>query len=250
MTDTPFPPAFDPFNLMGETRARLGLGEDEATRALQALMPAFWAGLRHTAASPQGLSGLMGAFAPAMNPTSPAGWPGGFAVPGFGDPASAFLERLFPNDAIRKAVLDQVAATTGLRHDALAGMMPAAATLMMGQLARQFAVGPARDWLDAFMTGFARGRPKPTPTPMDMMEPFAQAMSAFFAGFTRTEPEPTSGATAHPADQNARSTDPTATEEAPLASPLGDFLAAGRSMQEGQIRAFEQLFDTLAPNPR
>lgn len=268
MTDSYFP--FDPFALLTETQQRFGLREEDARRATEALMPAFWAGLRHNASAPQGMDALMRAFTPPAfqpggggTPWSGAGvWPGaewmsGQSIPG---PVGAFLSQLFPNEAIRRAVLDQVAATTGLRHDALNAMMPVAATLMMGQMARNFAVGPARELLDAFMAGYARGRPRPAPSPADMMAPFADAMSAFFTGFARAsearpaprvpdpedeeEPEQTAETPEADDSNDAADTPPGGGEQARF---LDDFMAAGRSMQESQIRAFEQLFETLVP---
>ncbi|PTW62389.1 uncharacterized protein DUF937 [Breoghania corrubedonensis] len=289
MTDSVFP--LDPFALMSETQKRFGLREDDARRATEALIPAFWAGLRRNAAAPDGLQALMGAFTPPIfqpgggasaNPWATAGgWSGG-GLPGGGfpggdwmnaaagsGPVGAFMAQIFPNKAIRKAVLDQVAATTGIRQDALDALMPVAATLMMGQLARNFAVGPARDLLDAFMAGFARGRPQPAPSPADMMAPFAEAMSAFFTGFARASQrnQPQSARTPEPEDEEGPVEEENAAQPEGDASPPGaggekgpsaqagtppqyffeDFLTAGRSVQESQIRAFEQLFETFVP---
>ncbi len=295
MTESYFP--LDPFALMAQTQKHFGLGEDEARRATEALMPAFWAGLRRNAGAPNGFEAMMRAFTPpAFQPPSsrPANpwqafgswtpgdmtkvdwgafdwasydWRNAQGGPVYG-PVGAFLAQIFPNDAIRRAVLDQVAATTGIRPDALNALMPVAATLMMGQIARNFAVGPARELLDAFMAGFARGRPQPTPTPADLMAPFAEAMTAFFTGFMRTgTPAAQEKQSAVFEDEGDAPVAPeTAGEEpedgagddegdAPDAHPAAasqarffeDFLAAGRSVQENQIRVFEQLFETLVP---
>ncbi|AXS39383.1 hypothetical protein D1F64_04125 [Breoghania sp. L-A4] len=160
-------------------------------------------------------------------------------------------------------MLDQVAASTGLGRDALSEMMPVAATMMIGSQARNFAVGPARDWLDAFMAGYARGRPKPPPTAAEMMAPFADAMNAFFAGFAGTVP---SGDAAAQERAGARTPEPaaakgddaaqdgtdehTADEAAADGTPgdatLGDLFTASRGIQESQVRAFEKLFETFA----
>lgn len=292
---------------MSQTQQRFGLKEADARRAMEALMPAFWAGLRRNAATPDGMEGLMRAFTPpifqpgggaAANPWAAGpgamwpqgGWPAGGAGAGdwmnaaaAGGPVGAFLTQIFPNKEIRRAVLDHVAATTGIRQDALDALMPVAATLMMGQIARNFAVGPARELLDAFMAGFARGRPQPAPSPVDMMAPFAEAMTAFFSGFARAgerhapqaarpqEPEDEEAADApdldapEPAASASEASGPAASDAAapddedtgPSDKPsaggaqqqrfLNDFLAAGRSMQESQIRAFEQMFDAFVP---
>ncbi len=297
MTESYFP--LDPFALMAQTQKHFGLNEDEARRATEALMPAFWAGLRRNAGAPDGFEAMMRAFTPAAFHTShpkPANpwqafgswtpgdmtkvdwgtfdwasfdWRNAQSAPVYG-PVGAFLAQIFPNDAIRRAVLDQVAATTGIRPDALNALMPVAATLMMGQIARNFAVGPVRDLLDAFMAGFARGRPAPQPTPADLMAPFAEAMSAFFTGFMRAgsppstqkhssfyeeEGDATGAAGSEEAGQNetaaADNSEPAAAAEEPTTGSharfFDDFLAAGRSVQENQIRAFEQLFETLVP---
>ncbi|WP_321499347.1 DUF937 domain-containing protein [Breoghania sp.] len=297
MTESYFP--LDPFALMAQTQKHFGLDEDEARRATEALMPAFWAGLRRNAGSPDGLEAVMRAFTPPAfqssrskpaNPWQAFGawapgdmtkvdwgafdwasfdWGNAQAAPVYG-PVGAFLARIFPNDAIRRAVLDQVAATTGIRPDALNALMPVAATLMMGQIARNFAVGPARDLLDAFMAGFARGRPAPQPTPADLMAPFAEAMSAFFTGFMRAgAPEAAEKQSSFyedesdaPDGEEVEEADPSETtgaegtgqDAATKRSAGGDqahflegILAAGRSVQENQIRVFEQLFETLVP---
>lgn len=280
MTDNVFP--LDPFALLAETQKRFGIGQEEARRATEALMPAFWAGLRRNAAAPNGYESLLRAFTPPIfqQATSggmaqmpgmpwlggnwpkdawPTDWTGGRSPT---NPVEAFLQFVFPNEAIRRAVLDQVAATTGIRHDALNSMMPVVATLMMGQIARNFAVGPARDMLDAFMAGYARGRPQPAPTPADMMAPFAEAMSAFLSGFTRAGERRTEAPAPEHEDEEEAAPPEEEPEEAPEATAAAsgaapgamsgaglfdEFLAAGRSMQESQIRAFEQLFETLAP---
>ncbi|MDJ0930129.1 hypothetical protein [Breoghania sp.] len=187
-------------------------------------------------------------------------------------PVGAFLSQVFPNKVMRQVVFDHVAATTGIRQDALDALMPVAATLMMGQMARNFAVGPARDLLDAFMAGFARGRSRPTPTPADLMAPFAEAISAFLTGFMRAgststfETAPTPERRCPPEHENEGvyedmeeegepepETAQGAADPEPSGSALAstcfleDFLAAGRSVRESQIRAFEQLFETLTP---
>ena len=232
-------PPFDPMTVFAEARERFGLDEADVNRAMAGLMPAFWAGLRHSAGSPSGLAALMAAFTSPDSATgaSMSGFPG----------ADALVERLFPNEAIRKAVLDQVAASTGLGRDALTEMMPVAATLMMGSTARNFAVGPARDWLDAFMAGYARGRPKAPPTPAEMMAPFTDAMNAFFSGFAgadRTDAEP--APRQQPEAAGSTESDDEATEAEDQIA-MQDFFAASRDIQESQVRAFEQLFETFAP---
>lgn len=234
---------FDPMAMLSEARKRFGLDEADVNRAMAGLMPAFWAGMRHSAGSPSGLAALMQSFTP----------PGFGASAGDFSGANAFVDQLFPNEAIRKAVLDQVAATTGVGRDALAEMMPVAATLTMGQAARNFTVGPAREWLDAFMTGYARGRPKPPPTPAEMMAPFADAMNAFFSGFAgidkddKPTPQPQPAPQADPEPEAAAASSPADDVEPEDVSSMRDFLAAGRHIQESQVRAFEQLFETLVP---
>lgn len=232
---------FDPMAMFAEARKRFGLDEADVNRAVAGLIPAFWAGMRHSAATPGGLQELMSAFTP---PNFDKGSQAGVAS------ADAFLQQVFPNDAIRQAVLDQVAATTGVGRDALAEMMPVAATMMMGSAARDFAVGPARDWLDAFMVGFARGRPKPPPTPAEMMAPFADAMNAFFSGFTPDTPKASAPETV-PESVEAETVEPEVAEAGASgnvdAAAMSDMFTTGKNIQESQIRAFEQLFEAFAP---
>lgn len=280
---------FDPMALFDETRKRFGLGEEDVARAMAGLMPAFWAGVRHSAASGNAPENFFAAFLPpGFAPQAggiPSGFGGGFPAAFPGTPE--FLERIFPNEAIRKAVLDQVSQSTGVARDALAEMLPVAATLMMGAAARRFAVGPAREWLDAFMAGYARGRPKPPPSAAEMMAPFTEAMGMFFEGFAQAgrqfawmsglDRDDEGGGSnsgparaprrraAEPVDEAPEEAKPPVpdaeegeaeegdTEErnsgdrAEPSSPMHDFLAAGREIQESQVRAFEQMFETLVP---
>ncbi|ADZ71911.1 DUF937 domain-containing protein [Polymorphum gilvum] len=270
MNDTSgFPFALDPAAVLETMRSRYGWGETEVGRAMAALLPAAFAGLKHNTATPDAFRDFMAAV-------------GGRAETAGGDrqPPLAFF---FGPQNVQRAVADHVAAMTGLQRDAIAALMPVAATLAMGNVARSFVHGPARDLLDAFLAGYARGRPKPVPNPAAMMASYSEAIQSFWSGFlgapqgrkaeaptprTREEgkdrtgePAAAKAATARPpgrarADEATPPAEAAPAVETPLPSErdfstlLDDWMAAGRSLQTSQWKTFEALFDRAGDPPR
>lgn len=231
--------AFDPAALRESFSRQFGWGETEMLRAAEALMPAAIAGMRRFGSSPDGFEGLMALF------PGPARFAAGADPKGFlGEPLALFFG---PADT-QKAIAQYVAGQTGLELPGVETMMPVVATLALGQMVRRFTVGPARDLLDAFLAGYARGRPKPIPNPLQAMAPYAEAMRAFWDGYTGLFPA--TGAAAASQPEPAEPDTPTASEsEAEGAQEPGlldAWIGLGRDIQDSQVRSFEALFDKLA----
>ncbi|WP_417685607.1 hypothetical protein [Roseibium sp.] len=242
MTDAPgFPLPFDLGAVARDMQQRFGWTEGDLGAAMAQLMPAAMSGVRHFGASlPEFKPFLM----PGMN-----------AAPFWGAQAATFgddhLSAFFGPSFIRKAVTQQIAAVTGLQQEAIAEMMPVAATLAMGQLARPYLQGEARELLDAFMRGYARGRPKPVPGPADYINGYTQAMQAFWSGFLRPptagDVEETEEAEELPEEEVVSQEESEAIPERAPASELegmvADWMTAGRDFQSSQFKAFDSFFE-------
>jgi len=223
--DTSFPFSFDPTAVINDMNKRFGWSEADVHQAMSALMPAALAGFKHTSAAPDALKMFQ-----AYMPDSAL------------SPGNESMSLFFGPEAVRKAIAEHVAGMTGLQQDAIAEMMPVTATLAMGTVARPFFQGPAREMFDAFMAGYARGRPKPAPTPVDMMQPYSDAIQAFWSGFlgsgkTQDVEEP------EPEEQEVQ--EETAAEEdlERVLDTADDWISIGQDIQANQVKAFETFFE-------
>ncbi|WP_029058507.1 DUF937 domain-containing protein [Stappia stellulata] len=243
MTDSfnPFA-AFDPAALSRDMQSRFGWGDADTLRAAEALMPAALAGMRHFGSSPSGFEALM-ALLPGPGRASGLPRPDSLV----GEPLALF----FGPAETQAALADFVAEQTGLDRPGVETLMPVVATLALGQVARRFTAGPARDLLDAFLAGYARGRPKPVPNPMRMMEPYTEAMRSFWDGYMGVFDSAAERGGSPPAQEEVAEAPPEATPEAPEsearagdgAALVDNWLAIGRDLQETQIRNFESFFE-------
>lgn len=140
----------DAFSALGR---QYGLSEDQVTKAVQAFMPAFSAGLKQSTADPFGLTEFMrklgsGDFARAyQNPASAFG-----AGQTQGKDALTFL---FGSPEATQAIARQAAAFTGLAQDKLQELLPAVAAMMFGGFAKQATAG--NPMLDEMMKQFSAG---------------------------------------------------------------------------------------------
>jgi hypothetical protein len=114
----------------------LGLSPDQTGAALSALVPALAQGLSRNAAQPGGLDSLIGALT------------GGAHARYVDDPSTlqeqdvvadgnAILGHILGSKDASRAVASSAAAQTGLGEDVLKKLLPLAATLVMGSLAKQ-----------------------------------------------------------------------------------------------------------------
>lgn len=262
MPDTQgFPLAFDPEALAALMRRQFGWGETDVLKASEALMSAALAGLRYNTSTPAGMQSLL---AMMPGPAAARNAPGPDSL--FGEPLALF----FGPESVQQAIIQSVARSTGLNPSGIETMMPVVATLTVGNVARQFVSGPVRDLLDAFLAGYARGRPKPAPTPAEVMAPYTQAMQSFWDGYFRAVgsfqeamAKPADSQEAEDADEEiagvAPEAGPEAEKDAGAETPAREYpetiersgetsladawLALGRDIRESQIRTFESLFE-------
>jgi hypothetical protein len=172
---------------------QFNLAQEQATKAMAALMPAFSSGFRRTAANPYDFSSLMqaitsGNYAKYFEDMGKAFTPEGIAD------GNSVLEKLFGSKEVSRAVAAQAARMTGIGQEIYQKMLPVMAdTLMgglfketsgqMGQFSNPFlntATGEmVQTWLETM--GFA---PKQKPTPQQSIfdNPFTQAMGLMFGG--------------------------------------------------------------------
>jgi len=265
----PSPAAFDPAAVVERMHQQFGWSEGDILRAAEALMPAAFAGLRRFATTPSSLETLM-ALMPGPGRFRSLPDPDGLV----GEPLALF----FGTAETQRALADFVARQTGLERPGVETLMPVVATLALGQVARQFTGGPARELLDAFLAGYARGRPKPAPNPMRMMAPYTEAMRSFWDGYLglfEQPARPDASAASAPAsramppeadsardasaetpDDGApgdKSPDEGAAEDAPTdgdAALLDRWIALGRDIQDTQIRGFETFFEKVSSEDR
>lgn len=237
-------PPFDVFSLSEDVRKRFGWSNDDLNRAMEQLVPAAMNGFRYFGNSWPGL--------PAEARESAGLLPFMFQPGALQHPAEAPLTPFFGPEAVQQALAAQIAGATGLNSDAIQAMMPVAATLAMGQVARPFLQGEARNLLDAFLRGFARGRPKPQPTPVDYLQAYTDALNSFWGAFVPA---------AHPAEPDEADAEieevheelvgedagvPGEAEAEPAASEfdemISDWMEAGRNFQSTQFEAFDSFF--------
>ena len=116
--------------------SQFGLGRDETTAAVAALVPALAAGLQRNTQSTGGLEGLLSALSAGRHAQyleDPAilGRPDAIAD------GNGILGHVFGGKEVSRQVASRAAAQTGLSPDVLKGMLPIVAALVMGAMARQ-----------------------------------------------------------------------------------------------------------------
>ena len=116
--------------------SEVGLGPDQATAALSALVPALAAGFQRNMQSPGGLESLTAALSSGHhsqyldNPAT------------LGDPSTVtdgngILGHLLGSKDVSREVASRAASQTGISADVLKRLLPLAATLMMGAFSKQ-----------------------------------------------------------------------------------------------------------------
>lgn len=236
-------PPFDVFALSEDVRNRFGWSNDDLNRVMVQLLPAALSGFQVFGMPSLGSAGQQ------VNPFASAA-----AL--FQSPSAQPLSAFFGPEAVQRALAAQVSSLTGTSSDAVQELMPVAATLAFGQVARPFFHGEARNLLDAYLRGFARGRPKPQPTPVDYLQGYTQAMKAFWGAFlTVPEPEDESADDHETGDVERQDGQPEQdaeaehgagqeqdTEPSEFEAMVAGWMAAGRDFQSSQFRAFDSFF--------
>ncbi len=174
-----------------EAMARqFGLAQEQAAKAVAALMPAFSEGFKRNAADPYDMAAFMkalttGEHAKYFEDIGKAFTPQGMAE------GNGILGHLFGNKEVSRAIAAQAAQMTGIGQDIYKQMLPVMASALMGGIFKQslapFFPGaggtgqgnPLADmmqqWAEA--TGLAK---KPEPSNPFTDNPFMQAAQEFF----------------------------------------------------------------------
>ncbi len=240
---------------------QFNLAQEQATRAMAALMPAFSAALKRSAANPYDFSSLLktftsGDYTQYFEDMSRAFTPQGIAQ------GNTILEQIFGSKDVSRAIAAQAAQFTGIGQDVLKQMLPVMADMLMGGLQKQTsgqlnaanpfgeaAMTAMRQWLEA--TGLApKKAPEPAPSIFD--NPFTQSMQAMFSGMSGEQ------AAANPFAKAMQDwlTPPAAAapkaaakeEAAPAPNPLSDAVNAmfdsGLEVQKNYQKGLESIFET------
>ncbi len=224
---------------LGARLAATGLGPRDASAALEALGPAISAAMRRRAADPRGLAEMMGLV--KAKPDFAASLPGGEA-----------LGRLFGSQAVTAAVIDAVAAGSGVDKRVLEQTLPLAAEGAMAALAETLRANPLTEGLADLAEPKPRSAPtldeiltdnfgpatsrlvgktlRETPNPIGPGNVFGEILGEFMRGFNNGGP---------PHDE------PVAAEDAvpPPSRAVGHLFEASRAAGDEQARALEAIFD-------
>jgi hypothetical protein len=116
--------------------AQLGLGNDQTSAALAALVPALAAGFQRNAQQSSGLDSLVGALtrgshARYVDDPATLGQPDTIAD------GNGILGHIFGSRDVSRQVAARAAAQTGIGEDVLKKMLPIVAAMMMGTMSRR-----------------------------------------------------------------------------------------------------------------
>ncbi|MGV8936396.1 MAG: DUF937 domain-containing protein [Allorhizobium sp.] len=272
-------------NAMESIAGQFNLAQEQATKAMAALMPAFSSGLKRNATNPYDMSQLVnamtsGAYAKYFEDVGKAFTPQGIAD------GNGVLERLFGSKEVSRAVAAQAEQMTGIGQDIFKQMLPGMASAIMGGLFKQsmgqmgeaanpFASGPMAAMMQQWLENSGMAPKKPEPPPATMFDnPFTQAMQGMFGAkaqpdaatpsnpfadnpFAKAFQEMMSGqfpATATP----PKPAEPPTAEPSP-ANPYGEMMNAmfdsGLEVQKNYQKSMEQILEgyrmapTEAPEP-
>jgi hypothetical protein len=247
---------------------QFGLAQEQAAKAVAALMPAFSEGFKRNAANPYDLAAFMqalttGGHAKYFEDISKAFTPQGMAD------GNGILGHLFGNKDVSRAIAAQAAQMTGIGQEIYKQMLPVMASMLMGGIFKQslapffpgstggaqgnpFA-GMMQQWAEA--TGFAK-KPEPA-NPFD--NPFTQAAQEFF-GAGQKKDAPANPFTDNPfakafqdmmagmAGQPAQAEKPSAPEGSAadsLKNLVNTMFDTGLDMQKDYQRNIESIFETM-----
>ncbi len=251
-----------------ETMARqFGLAQEQAAKAVAALMPAFSEGFKRNAANPYDMAAFMkalttGGHAQYFEDISKTFTPQGLAE------GNGILGHLFGNKDVSRAIAAQAAQMTGIGQEIYKQMLPVMASALMGGIFKQslapFFPGASstqanpfadmmQQWAEA--TGFAKKQEAANPFTDN---PFTQAAQEFFG--TKKEAAAANPFTDNPfakafqdmmgsmAGQPAASEKPSAPEATPadsLKSLVNTMFDTGLDMQKDYQRNIESIFETM-----
>ncbi len=253
-----------------EVMARqFGLAQEQATKAVAALMPAFSEGFKRNASNPYDMAAFMKALTTGDHAKYFEDMGKAFTPQGLAE-GNGILGHLFGNKDVSRAIAAQAAQMTGIGQEIYKQMLPAMASTLMGGIFKQSlapffpgagASGTAQanpladmmqQWAEA--TGFAK---KPQPSNPFTDNPFTQAAQEFFG--TRKD-APSNPFTDNPfakafqdmmagmGGQPAASEKPSAPESSPadsLKTLVNTMFDTGLEMQKDYQRNIESIFETM-----
>jgi len=170
---------------------QFNLAQEQATKAMAALMPAFSTGFKRSATDPYNFMGVMqditsGNYGKYFEDMGKAFTPQGIAD------GNNVLARLFGSKEVSRAVAAQAAQMTGIGQEIYKRMLPAMADTLMGGLFKETSgqISPmANPFLNTAMGEMMQGwlqtigfAPKQQPSPQASIfdNPFTQAMELMF----------------------------------------------------------------------
>ncbi|WP_069059714.1 DUF937 domain-containing protein [Sinorhizobium sp. RAC02] len=251
-----------------ETMARqFGLAQEQATKAVAALMPAFSEGFKRNAANPYDMAAFMQALTSGEHAKYFEDMSKAFTPQGLAD-GNGILGHLFGNKDVSRAIAAQAAQMTGIGQEIYKQMLPAMASTLMGGLFKQsFApffpgtggtqANPFTDMMQqwAQATGLAK-KPEPA-NPFD--NPFTQAAQEFF-GAGQKKDAPANPFTDNPFAKafqdmmanmggqpaaSAKPSEPEATPADSLKGLVNTMFDTGLEMQKDYQRNIESIFETM-----
>lgn len=260
--------------------SQFNLAQEQVTKAMAALMPAFSSGFKRNTANPYDFSSLIGAMASGGYAKYFEDMSKAFTPQGIAD-GNQVLEKLFGSKEVSRAIAAQAAQFTGVGQEVLKQMLPVMADAIMGGLFKQttgqmadtnpFAGTPMgammQQWLES--TGF---QPKPAPKQPNIFDnPFtkafqdmmgaaqkpqtAAAANPFFDNpFAKSFQDMMTGAYGAPAGGAAAAKEaPKPEAEVPPAAKMTEIMNAmfdsGLEVQKNYQKSMEQIFDSyLAAN--
>ena len=245
---------------------QFGLAQEQASKAMAALMPAFSEGFKRNAANPYDFGTFISALASGQHAKYFEDMTKAFTPQGVAD-GNGVLGQLFGSKEVSRAIAAQAAQMTGIGQEIYKQMLPVMASTMMGGLFKQ-SVAPftggatgadnpfaqmTQQWLEA--TGMAK---KPEPTTNPFHNPFTQA---FFGGkdakgdtnpfldnpFTKSFQDmmTSMSGSAAPTTEKAREASP-ADAMTTLFSTMFD---TGLEMQKDYQKNIESIFETVSKSP-
>lgn len=254
---------------------QFNLAQDQAAKAVAALMPAFSEALKRQSANPFDFASLMQKAAGGNYQSYFEDLTRAFTPQGLAD-GQAALGQIFGSPDMAGAIAEQAAKLTGLGQDVLRQMMPAMADTMMGGLAKemmgqmgQASMGAMADqWLETI--GLKPKKKDPLTAQFEaqmqamMDNPFTKAMQGWLKPEAKTEKAETSDpfsfnpfmksfqemmAAAASGAKPAADAKPQAAPETPEAytSFVNTLFDSGLEVQKSYQASLEAIFDQWKP---
>ncbi|MEI8144185.1 MAG: DUF937 domain-containing protein [Alphaproteobacteria bacterium] len=234
---------------------QFGIPMEQATAAMQAMLPAFTLGLNNATQSPSDFAALFGQF--AATPGAMAMMQNPLAAgPATIEAGQAMMKQMFGSPALANQIAQQAATTSGVATELVSTLMPfLASTLVgelmkgamsgqnplgavlssvMGQLAPSNASGGLLDMITGMIGGFMGQKPATPGIPG--FDQLAQMMQQMQAANPLLNMQATPSEVSGPRSLGQQAADT-------WTSTFGQMFQMGREMQEKQIEQASALFE-------